>query len=193
MERPHFRPRVLIFVPGAAPEDVCATLKERLKADPGLDGRCTRTSVIAWPAPPARRFWSPCLDANLRAHPGGTVVVGRFGPQPVLFTAFVFSSIGLGFLTCITLSLAFVQSTLGEPMTALGGLVAPLVGALAMVAVDRLGRKRAWTQITPLAALLEGLGEVRGDDEHLLAEVERYRWTEDGRERRRPIPGLIAP
>lgn len=184
MDRPHFRPRVLVLVPDATQEEVCALLKGRLADAPGLEGRCTRAALIAWPAPPARRFWSPALDLNLRAHPRGTLLVGRFGPQPVLFTAFLFGSIGLGFLGCIAACWAFVQLTLGQEPWALAGLVPPVVGGLAMLAVDRVGRAKAWGQMGELAALLEGVGEVRGDDEGLLEEAERHRWTEDGRERR---------
>lgn len=184
MDRPHFRPRVLVLVPDTPVEAVCAQLRERLEADPRLDGRCTRASLIAWPAPPARRFWSPCLDLNLRSHPKGTLVVGRFGPQPVLFTAFLFGSIGLGFVACIAATLSFVQWSLGQEPWALPVLLLPISGGLAMFAVDRMGRRRAWSQMGELAGLVDGLGEVRDDEEGLLAEAERHRWTEDGRERR---------
>lgn len=173
-----------MLVRDADPEDVCGQLKGRLQASPALDGRCTRAALIAWPAPPARRFWSPCLDLTLRAHPQGTLLIGRFGPQPMLFTAFLFGSIGLTFLAVIAACWSFVQLSLDQTPTALLGLLPPLVGGVGMIVVDAVGRRLARSQMGELAALLEGVGEVRDDEEGLLAEVERHRWTEDGKERR---------
>lgn len=170
MQRFHFRPRFVLLVP-APVEEVRATLADRLQAaDDALEGRVRPRQVLAWIAPPARRIWSPSLDLNLRVHPDGTLVVGLIAPHPDLMTAYVFGSICLTFLLCLALTWSFVQITMGEPPLCLLGASASSIGLLGILASRRLGLLWARSQIPQLAALVDGFGTPRDDEEKLLAE-----------------------
>ena len=171
MQRPHFRPRVVILIE-RPPDEVREVLRARLTAAAGrLYGRVRSRCMLAWVDHDRRHVWSPSLDVNLRDHPRGTLLIGRFGPHPKLMTAHMFGTIALAFLTTMALVWAYVQHTLGEPPLCLLSLAAALVGAGALATSSALGRRWGHDEMLELAGLLDGLGEVRDDEEALLREL----------------------
>lgn len=171
MHRPHFRPRIAILIdrPG---DEVRDELRARLDAAKGrLYGRVRKRCMLAWVDRDRRHIWSPSLDVNLRDHPRGTLLLGRFGPHPALMTAHMFGAISLSFFATIALVWSFVQSSLGETPLCLAGVGAAALGGCGIALSSWLGRRWGHDELLELATLLDGLGEVRDDEEALLAEL----------------------
>jgi hypothetical protein len=174
MTRPHLRPRVVILSADGA-DEVRRRLRARIDAAVDVEGRVASGQVIAWITGPARRVGSPCLDLNLRPHPEGTLITGRYGPHPTRMTLYVFSGIGVAFLTGLALTWSFVQATLGEPPTCLLGVAVAAVAVSLFAVGGQVGRRLAMPQMHRLAELLDGLGEVQDDEVRRLAEAEAHR------------------
>lgn len=171
----HLRPRMLLFT-SAEPTAVRDTLAARLQERSGvLEGRVTRTQLVAWIARDDRKLWSPCLELNCRPHPGGTLILGRLGPHMFLYSITVFSLIGTGLIAAISLCWSYVQWSLGQTPVALFGVIPICVAATFFTLFDKLGRRRARPQMIALAALVEGIGELQTDEEGVLREAEAFR------------------
>ena len=170
MDRPHFRPRFILLAEGS-PEAVRDALEARLRADDQrFVFRIRRASVLAWIRPPAQRFWSPAMDVVLRAHPRGTLVIGRFGPNPQLMTGYVFVSILLSFFLVFSLCWSYVQVAMGEsPHCAVGSGFAAL-GLVGIALSSRVGTAWAHEQMMALAEVIDGLGVVQTDEAAVLEE-----------------------
>jgi hypothetical protein len=168
MERPHFRPRVTLLVRSPI-DEVRGLLQARLEGLHGvLEGRVRQRAVLAWIAAPERRFWSPSVELTLEEHPEGTRVHGMFGPHPHLMTGQFFLSILLGFLAAIASTWAFVQFTMNEPPLCLFGAAAALTGIGALVVARAVGLAWGRDQVAQLGALVDGLGEIQGEEAHVL-------------------------
>lgn len=171
----HLRPRMLLLTT-AEPVAVRDVLAARLEAQAGvLEGRVTRTQLVAWIARQDRKLWSPCLELNCRPHPGGTLIVGRLGPHLFLYSMMVFCFIGTGLIAAISLCWGYVQWSLGNDPTALFGVIPVVVVATFFAALDTIGRRRARPQMITLAALVDGLGELQKDEAGVLREADAHR------------------
>lgn len=176
----HLRPRILLLT-DAQPGVIRDALVARAQANAGrMDVRFARHQVMAWIAQDARRLWSPCLDVNCRAHPKGTLIVGRLGPHMFLYTAMLFTFIGTGFLAAVSLCWGYVQWSFDEAPIALAGVLPVLLAAGFFAALDAVGRRRAHDQMVDLARLLDGLGELVADEEGVLREAEEHRRRAEG-------------
>lgn len=90
MDRPRARPRFSVETP-LSPEAVTQRVKERLTRDGGpVMGSTYPRTLSLTIKKEHRHFWSPHLDAQLTALPGGgTRIDGMFAPHPQLWTMFV--------------------------------------------------------------------------------------------------------
>lgn len=171
MQRPHLRPRFLILVP-APLDQVRATMAERLEANHHrFVYRVRSQAVLAWIKPPAQRFWSPSLDTLLRPHPRGTLIVGRMGPQASWMSGYFFVTLGLAFLTAVSLTWAGVQWTLDESPHCVVGSALGIAGIAGVWLSSRIGVWLAREQMEWLAVIVEGLGEIQQDEAAILAEL----------------------
>ncbi len=92
------------------PDQAMEILRERLR---GADfARCARSKgrcVDLFVEGDERRVWSPYLSVQLEPSNDGSLLRGRFGPHPELWTLFVFLYASVGFFTVLGLILGFVQ------------------------------------------------------------------------------------
>lgn len=175
MHRPHFRPR-FIRMCRCERDAVLQQVGERARARPELFvHRVRHQGVRVWMADGVWRPWSPSLDLNVRDHPEGTLIIGRFGPSAALMTAYLFATIGLSFLLALSLTWSYVQTLMNEPPKCLAGSAAAALGLVAVAGSGRLGAWLGRDQMHLLADLLEGVGELRDDEARLLAELEAHR------------------
>jgi hypothetical protein len=171
MQRPHLRPRFVMLAP-CGPDDVRAALEARLRErEERLEFRVRTGGVLAWVKAPARRFWSPSMDALLRPHPRGTLIVGRFGPNQSLMTGYFFLSILLGFLICLSATWGYVQTIMGEPPRCLIGSSLGVAGLVGIWASSKVGTAWAHDQMLWLAEVVDGMGDVIDDEAAVMAEA----------------------
>lgn len=164
MDRPHHRPRLEILI--RAPRD---TVREAFR-DRVAHPRCTCEGTLARNhlhvavGAAQRHFWSPTLDVTLRDHPDGTLLLGRFGPHPNVWTMYVFGYGVCAFAAIVAACWALAQWAIGSPPLALAWLAGSGVAALAVWGSARVGASIGHDQMEQLVRMVDGLGEPIADE-----------------------------
>jgi hypothetical protein len=151
------RPRIRLRI-DEPPDELMERLRRRLPDCP----RCTAVSVgrhvdLSVPLE-ERRIWSPHLDVTAEDDPpAGTVLHGRFGPRPQLWTFYMFLAFGLGFSLLVGLSWGYAQWVMDTTPWALLSLpITATLGALLYLAA-LIGQRLGAEQMDTLSAGLEEL------------------------------------
>ncbi len=161
MNRDIIRPTFAVpLAPG--PDEAMAVLRERLE---GTDyEECTRSRgrcAYFFVREEERRIWSPHLSVQLLPSAEGSVLKGRFGPHPEVWTLFVFLYAAVGFLATIGLVLGFVQWRSGMDPWGLWGVWIGVPGLAVLYGISAMGQKLSAYQMEELRGridnLLEGL------------------------------------
>ena len=157
MLNPRVRPRIHLRI-SAQPDGLMERLRGRLEHCP----RCFAVSVgrhaeISVP-PNDRRLWSPHLSVTAEDDTsGGTLLRGRFGPHPHLWTFYMFLTFGLGFALLVGLSWGYAQWAMDvTPWALLSVPVAAVLGGLLYLA-GLIGQRLGREQMRSLRAVLEEL------------------------------------
>jgi hypothetical protein len=129
MRRPRVRPKIELVVE-LPPSEVLARFKACMaehdrECKGSILGSCVEVTVIAG----KQHFWSPQLSLQLDEHEQGTLIYGRVGPQPQVWTLLVALYAIVGISSGFAMFFAFSQWLLGQPLSALWAL--PLGIALA--------------------------------------------------------------
>jgi hypothetical protein len=105
-----------------------------------------------------RHFWSPQLQLEiLDEEQGGCRVYGLYGPNPTLWTFFMFLHFGVATLFIILGIWAYSSASLGKPYGVLvGGMAAMLIVWFAFYAFGRAGRARGKPQMQQLYRFYQG-------------------------------------
>lgn len=114
MDRPHQRPRVDLFVPLPADEVATRLARGLLTSELPCAGRVASRHAWITIRDGERHFWSPNLDVEFYEDPHGTWLRGRFGPQPAVWTLFVFVYASLSLGATISGVLGLAQLALDE-------------------------------------------------------------------------------
>jgi hypothetical protein len=158
MSRPRARPRFTIEVP-STPEQIGARV-QALLADPAsaVEGSVFRRTLLLTVRPEARHFWSPHLDVQLEALPGGgTRVSALFAPHPQIWTSFVAVQAIFGLLSVGAAIWLTSMLTLGrDPRLALGVLGVMLFGGGFAYGAAYVGQGLGSEQMYQLRAFLDG-------------------------------------
>jgi hypothetical protein len=167
MARPRIRPTFSIpLAPDA--DTAMSTLRGRLAGTEYEEcsrskGRCAEFFVRE----EERRLWSPCLSVQVEPAPEGSLLRGRFGPHPELWTLFMFTYTAVGFLTVMGLVLGFVQWQSGMSAWGFWGAATGLAGLAVLLSVSAAGQRMSAHQMTELKervdALLDGLESPEPD------------------------------
>ena len=105
-----------------------------------------------------RHFWSPQLQLEiLDEEKGGCKVYGLYGPNPTLWTFFMFLHFGVATLFIILGIWAYTSASLGRPYAALiWGMVGMIVVWFAFYAFGRAGRAKGKPQMRQLYSFYKG-------------------------------------
>ncbi|MCA8955095.1 MAG: hypothetical protein KDC87_03420 [Planctomycetes bacterium] len=152
---PRPRPRFDLLAP-IAPERVFTCLHEAIRENPAVRGVALdreRFEIIR--DDKSFRIWAPQLDVKLVEVDGGTKVMGRFGPHPHVWMAYMSLYMGAGFLAIGCAAYGVVQWLLDEHpwslyLTPLAALFAALVYGASYV-----GQGLATAQMFELRQFLE--------------------------------------
>jgi hypothetical protein len=167
MDRPEIRPTFSVRLT-EDPNDAIEVMRGRLEDTDFQDctrskGRCAEFFVPE----KERRVWSPYLTVQLERLGRGSLLRGRFGPHPEVWTLFMFLSFALGFLAVLGLMLGFVQWQSDMPTWGFWGSYLGVPGLVGLYLVSTVGQRLSAHQMEELRArldpLLEGL-EVSESD-----------------------------
>jgi len=125
--------------------------------DPGaaIGGQSVPGHVDLWIGEPDRHAWSPWLSLELRGTDARTVVEGRFGPDPHVWTGFMAAYAVLLFGVVMGLMFGAAQAAAGEAATGLWGAAAALLGLGLTYAAALTGQALGHAQMDTLRAFLE--------------------------------------
>lgn len=105
-------------------------------------------------------FWSPQLDITCEATEAGTEIRGLYGPDPHVWTLFLFGYGAIAILATFAAIVGITLYSLDMPAWILWSLPAIAALALGMYIASQLGQKLGAAQTFELHHFLEGaLGE----------------------------------
>jgi hypothetical protein len=153
--RPTFELRV-----GDDPRAVGARLKSTLEAEPGaFESRWARGEmhVIVAPARTRRHVWSAWLHLDLRTpdEGQGTLLFGRFTPNPGVWTAYMLTLIALLAIALFALALTLAQMTLERPTWGLWLLAGSVGVACTLVYGSICAQGKALTEMDEMRAIVQ--------------------------------------
>ena len=102
-----------------SPEQIVQRAAEELRASSSMAGLALPNRIELTVIGEERRLWSPQLSADLIEHEGETRLRARFGPDPAVWIAYVFTYGALGTLALIALAYGVSQMMLKQAPTAL--------------------------------------------------------------------------
>jgi hypothetical protein len=161
MERPRIRPTFAVPLSPKA-DEAMTILRERLKgSDYEESSRSKGRSADFFVKEEDRRVWSPYLSVQVEPHGDGSLLRGRFGPHPELWTLFMFLYTAVGFLAVMGLMLGFVQWQSEMEAWGFWGAFLGFLGLGSLYAVSATGQRLSAHQVEELKGridtLLEGL------------------------------------
>lgn len=151
------RPRIRVQLP-LKEEDIVAGLKTALDApDSSCEGTAVKGFASIFPRKEEQHFWSPQLTLIFEAVEQGTLLRGLYGPQPTVWTMFVFVYVVLGFSSVMALLMGLSYWSLGKVTFWLW--LSPLLSVLilSMYAVAYSGQKLGQKQMTRLHRFIESV------------------------------------
>lgn len=106
-----------------------------------------------------RTVWSPHLSVQVEPTSEGSVLRGRFGPHPELWTLYMFLYTAVGFLATMGLMLGFVQWQSGMEPWGFWGIGIGLPGLAVLYGVSATGQRLSAHQIEELKERIDRLVE----------------------------------
>ena len=106
-----------------------------------------------------RRLWSPHLSVQVEPNSAGSILRGRFGPHPEMWTFFVFLYSAVGFLAIIGLILGFVQWQSGMAPWGLWGVWIGVPGLAVLYGISATGQRLSAHQMAELRRRIDELVE----------------------------------
>jgi hypothetical protein len=104
-----------------------------------------------------RRVWSPHLSVQVESNDGGSLLKGRFGPHPEIWTFFLFLYAAVGFLSTIGLIMGLVQWQSGMEPWGLWGVWIGVPGLAALYGISATGQKLSAHQMEDLRRHIDEL------------------------------------
>jgi len=140
------RPRVEYQV-AQSKQEVLASFTSALEGAGPCSGSVGRRDITLHIHPERRKLWSPWLQIRVEDVDDGSVLRGTMGPQPNLWTAFVFVYSLLVAIFVAGTMYGFVQTTLDEPPTGLYAAAVALMALASACGCDLLGRRLSQGQM----------------------------------------------
>ena len=124
------------------PNEAMEILRERLKGS-DYEG-CTRSKgrcADFFVDEAERKVWSPHLSVQVEPRGKASLLRGRFGPHPELWTLFMFLYTGVGFIAVMGAMLGFVQWQSNMTPWGFWGLALGVPGLAILYGVSAAGQK----------------------------------------------------
>lgn len=156
MKRPQVRPKILLEIP-SPPEEVLRRIRAALSENPSrFRGTVLGSSVELTVSREQQRFWSPQMSLQVEPHPGGTLLRGRVGPRPPVWTALVAIYAVVGFSSFFSLFFAMSHLMLSRPLWPFWALPVGLGVAGLVYLVAHVGQRLGADQTDSLGSFFTG-------------------------------------
>ncbi len=167
MHRPRVRPKISLHVE-LPPSEVLTRFKACMaehdrECKGSILGSCVEITVIA----DKQHFWSPQLSLQLDEHEGGTLIYGRLGPQPQVWTMLVALYAIVGISSGFAMFFAFSQWLLDQPLWALWALPLGLALASLVYGSAWIGQRLGAEQTHDLARVVTRALDLPEDALHV--------------------------
>ena len=151
--RPRFSKQIHI-----KPEEVINRIHSYLKKpNRPVDGTIMENRIHFKFPPESRHYWSPQLNLEVIEEGGNTLLRGLFGPDPKVWSMFLFIYSGIGFIGIIGLLFGLAQWNLGITPDALWIALGSVFLEIIFYFIARLGKKIAAQQMTLLQKELSSI------------------------------------
>jgi len=132
-----------------------ASAMSRLEAlvrdeDYPIEGRVAGNHLMLVIPPKRRHFWSPWLNLEVHDQESGSKVVGKFSPNPSVWTGFMLTYIALATLVFFSGMFGVSQWMMAKPPSALMFMIIPIVIAIGMYWSSLIGQRIANEQMREL-------------------------------------------
>ena len=159
MPKPRIRPTFSIQLTPSA-DEAMGVMRDRLRGTDYED--CTRSKgrcAYFFVDEEERKIWSPHLSVQVEPAAKGSLLRGRFGPHPELWTLYMFLYTAVGFLATIGLMLGFVQWQSGMEAWGFWGVLIGIPGLAALYGLSATGQRLSAHQMDELKERIDTLVE----------------------------------
>ncbi|MGM0588568.1 MAG: hypothetical protein ACQETE_09160 [Bacteroidota bacterium] len=148
------RPRIQFEYPDS-PSAFSATVKKSLQQQNKIDGDVLSSFITIYPVEEDQHYWSPQLTLTIEETEHGSLIRGLYGPQPSVWTLFIFfySVIGFAALMVSMIGLSFVS--LGKDASILWLVPVLILLFCSLYLVAYLGQKFGHKQMIYLHHFME--------------------------------------
>lgn len=150
------RPRFQVDTP-FQPKELIEKLRHQLNAkDATCKGRITDIHYATLYIPAKdQHYWSPQLSLTIEEEGEGSLLRGLYGPQPAIWTMFVFFYCIIGFATLVILMVGLSYMSLDLPTTIFWWVPLLILLLLSLYLVAFLGQRKGQDQMIILHQFLE--------------------------------------
>lgn len=118
-------------------------------------GQVMEQTVILRIPEKERHFWSPELAINLEETEKGTIIRGLYGPNPTVWTMFMFAYIGIGIMAMFALMVALTNIMLEKGYLFVFIFSGLCIAGLALYLIAQFGQKMGVEQTFTLHHFFE--------------------------------------
>lgn len=140
-------------------EVVMRRLRGRLADCPLCTGVSVGRHVELFIPDHERRIWSPWLSVSAEDRDNGSVLRGRFGPHPHVWTWYLFCAFALAFVCLVGVALGYAQWALDRTPWALLAVPACLLAGAGLYGVSLVGQRLGAEHMDRLQHALDVLVE----------------------------------
>ncbi len=166
---PHYRVRPRFkFVIEQSMQDYIENVRVNLKKQNECVGKVDASHIALSIPIKEQHYWSPQLSITFDKTENGNIVRGVYGPNPAVWTMFVFIYGVIAFAALVVGVIGFSQISLGKPAPILWALPGLIIAFTSMFAVSYFGQKKGEAQMVTLHQFLEDCTGFAIDDDHCI-------------------------
>lgn len=149
------RPRIRLET-HHSPNQLCDIFSRKLNEDDSkIEGTVLPNYIYIEPIKKDQHYWSPQLTITIEEKEDGSVIRGLYGPQPSVWTLFVFFYSIIGFATLIVLMIGLSYLSLGKDTSIFWFALLLILLFLTLYLVAYFGQKFGQKQMIYLHHFIE--------------------------------------
>ena len=151
------RPRFRVTSPKSQ-QTILSSLQAALQEQPAIcHGIAIEGHIVLKVLPEEAHYWSPQLSILLDQEEGHTLIRGRYGPKPNVWTLFTMSYLAISILGIFISIIGFSRLSLGLSSGILWFLPILGIAAIGLYIISQLGQKLGAEQTFTLHHFFEGI------------------------------------